>query len=51
MMTEAASQADAAEISGTPAFAIQVGSQEPDLLQAGISLSELSVALDEALAD
>ena len=51
MMTEAASQADAAEISGTPALAIQVGSQEPDLLQAGISLSELSVALDEALAD
>ena len=51
MMTEAATQADAAQISGTPALAIQVGSNEPDLLQAGVSLSELTVALDEALAD
>jgi protein-disulfide isomerase len=51
MMTEAASQADAAEISGTPTLAIQVGGEEPYLLEAGISLSELSLALDEALAD
>jgi protein-disulfide isomerase len=51
MMTEAASQADSADISGTPALAIQVGGEEPFLLQAGISLPELSAALDEALAD
>jgi protein-disulfide isomerase len=51
MMTEAASQADAAEISGTPTLAIQVGGEEPYLLEAGISLWELSLALDEALAD
>jgi protein-disulfide isomerase len=51
MMTEAATQADAAEITGTPSLAIQVGSEEPYLLESGTSLSELSAALDEALAD
>jgi protein-disulfide isomerase len=50
MMAEAASQADSADISGTPALAIQVGSEEPFLLQSGISLSALTAALDEALA-
>jgi protein-disulfide isomerase len=50
MMSQAASQADSADISGTPALAIQVGSEEPFLLQSGISLSALTAALDEALA-
>jgi protein-disulfide isomerase len=50
MMTEAASQAAAAQISGTPTLALQVGSEEPYLLEAGINLSALSAALDQALA-
>jgi hypothetical protein len=51
MMAETAMQADAAEVPGTPTLAIQVGGEEPYLLESGISLSELSVALDQALAD
>jgi protein-disulfide isomerase len=50
MMAETAMQADAAEVPGTPTLAIQVGSEEPYLLESGISLSELFVALDQALA-
>jgi len=50
MMAEAAAQADAAEVPGTPTLAIQVGNEEPYLLESGISLSALSAALDQALA-
>jgi protein-disulfide isomerase len=50
MITEAAGQADAAEVRGTPTLAIQVGSQEPYPLASGTSLAELSAALDGALA-
>jgi protein-disulfide isomerase len=50
MIAEAAAQADAAEVPGTPTLAIQVGSEEPYLLESGISLAEVSAALDQALA-
>jgi len=50
MITETAMQADAAEVPGTPTLAIQVGNEEPYLLESGISLSALSAALDQALA-
>lgn len=51
MVTEAAAQANAAEVPGTPTLAIQIGSEEPSLLESGTSLAELSAALDKALAD
>jgi protein-disulfide isomerase len=50
MISQAAVQAEAAEVPGTPALAIQVGDEEPYLLGSGLSLSELTAALDEALA-
>jgi len=49
MVEEAAAQADAAEVRGTPSFAIQVGNEEPELLELGISSEELFAALDDAL--
>jgi protein-disulfide isomerase len=50
MVAEAAAQANAAEVPGTPTLAIQIGSDEPYLLASGTSPAELSAALDEALA-
>jgi protein-disulfide isomerase len=50
MITQAAAQAEAAEVRGTPTLAIQVGDEDPYLLDSGLSLSQLSAALDEALA-
>jgi protein-disulfide isomerase len=50
MMEEAAAQANAAQIPGTPALAIQVGDDEPYLLASGISFAELTEALDAAPA-
>jgi protein-disulfide isomerase len=50
MISQATAQAQAAEVPGTPSLAIQVGNEEPDLLDSGTSLSELSAALDQALA-
>lgn len=49
MMAEAARQADAAEVRGTPSLAIRVGDEEPFLLESGLSFAELSQALDAAL--
>ena len=48
-VAEAAAQAEAAEIRGTPGLAIQVGDGEPTTLEPGVALSELTAALDEAL--
>ncbi len=50
MVEEAAAQADAAEVRGTPSFAIQVRDEEPKLLELGVSSTELFAALDDALA-
>jgi protein-disulfide isomerase len=48
-VAEAAAQAEAAEIRGTPGLAIQVGEGEPTTLEPGVGLSELTAALDDAL--
>ena len=50
MVEEAAAQANAAEVGGTPTFAVRVGDAEPKLLELGISSTELFAALDDALA-
>jgi protein-disulfide isomerase len=49
MMAEAEAQADAAEVRGTPTLAIQVGDADPYTLEAGLSLAQLTAALDDAL--
>jgi protein-disulfide isomerase len=50
MMDTSAAQADAAGIPGTPTLAIQVGDETPFLLAWGLSLTQLTAALDDALA-
>ncbi len=47
---EAAAQAEAAGITGTPTFLIKVGGAEPYALEGGLSLDELRAALDDALS-
>jgi len=49
LVAQAAAQADAAEVGGTPTLAIQVGDADPFSLQPGIGLSDLTAALDDAL--
>jgi protein-disulfide isomerase len=49
MIAKAEARAEAADVSGTPAFAIQVGNGEPHTLALGVSLQELKAALDDAL--
>lgn len=49
LVAQAAAQADAAEIRGTPTLAIQVGDAEPYSLEPGIGLSEVTAAIDDAL--
>jgi len=49
MMAETAQQADAAGVQGTPSLALQVGTEQPVLLDSGLSFGELSQALDAAL--
>jgi protein-disulfide isomerase len=49
MIGEAAAQADAAEVRGTPTLAIQIGDDEPYTLQSGISAAGVAAALDDAL--
>jgi protein-disulfide isomerase len=48
-VSEAAAQAQADEIRGTPGLVVQVGDGEPTTLEPGASLSELTTALDTAL--
>jgi protein-disulfide isomerase len=47
---EAAPQAEAAGIAGTPTFLIKVGDAEPDAVQDGLDLARLRAALDDALS-
>jgi protein-disulfide isomerase len=49
MLAKTERQADAADVSGTPTLAIQVGGQDPRTLSLGVSLQELRAALDDAL--
>jgi protein-disulfide isomerase len=50
MIEEVAAQADAAEVPGTPSLFIQIGDEEPYMLELGIGSAELFAALDDALA-
>ncbi|MEX2613879.1 MAG: thioredoxin domain-containing protein [Gaiellaceae bacterium] len=50
MIEEVAGQADAAEVPGTPSLFIQIGDEEPYMLELGIGSAELFAALDDALA-
>lgn len=49
LVQEAALQARLAEIAGTPTLAIQVGEAASESLRPGVSLSDLTAALDDAL--
>ena len=49
LVAQAAGQAQAAEIRGTPGLAIQIGDADPYTLEPGIGLSELTAAIDDAL--
>jgi len=51
LVAQAATQAQAAEIRGTPGLAIQIGDADPYTLEPGIGLSELTAALDDALGN
>jgi protein-disulfide isomerase len=50
LIEQAAEQADAAEITGTPSLFVRIGDQEPYKLETGISSTDIAVALDDALA-
>jgi protein-disulfide isomerase len=47
---EAAPQAEAAGIPGTPTFLVKVGDAEPHAVQGGLDLGQLRAALDDALS-
>jgi protein-disulfide isomerase len=50
LIQEDAAQATAADVPGTPTLAIQVRDEAPYLLAAGLSITELTAAIDAALA-
>jgi protein-disulfide isomerase len=50
MLDEAAAQARAHQVPGTPTFFLQVGDAEPSFVHAGVDPDKLVAALDDALA-
>jgi protein-disulfide isomerase len=50
MAAEAAEQANAAEVGGTPTLNVQIGDAEPYPIQVGLDTAQLAAALDDALA-
>ena len=49
-MATAQEQADATGVQGTPTLFVQVGAEEPSMLESGIGAAEITAALDAALA-
>ena len=50
LIDKAAAQAEAAEVPGTPTFFVQIGDQEPYLVQLPLDPAAFRAALDDALA-